>query len=45
MAQMAVSEHSELDSFMENLNGKLDEASIDIIRQTVEVNGSLVDFR
>ena len=37
---MAMSEHSELDSFMENLNGKLDEASIDgIIRQTVEVNG------
>ena len=39
MAQMAMSEHSELDSFMENLNGKLDEASIDIIRQTLEVNG------
>ena len=36
---MAMSEHSELDSFMENLNGKLHEASIDIIRQTVEVNG------
>ena len=39
MAQMAMSEHSELDSFMENVNGKLDEASIDIIRQTLEVNG------
>ena len=39
LAQMAMSEHSELDSFMENLNGKLHEASIDIIRQTVEVNG------
>ena len=36
---MAMSEHSELYSFMENLNGKLDEASIDIIRQTVEVSG------
>ena len=36
---MAMSEYSELDSFMENLNGKFDEASIDIIRQAVEVNG------